>query len=164
MLLDSLKGYECRYATESDAEEIYTLLEPLVCDETQHKDIYEMTKRKLSKYIRYAIKTEQCVIVVNADNEITSAYAGDGDAIAHFGTKGTDVISTTLLMHNVLNRIHNGFKETQFVVNNEKQRKAWTVKTLGEDAVSINELGIGFIKVIAKENIEKLYNAIKGNS
>lgn len=161
MILDTLKGYECKHAVESEIDEIYTLLEPLVCDETQHKNIYEMMQRKLAKYLRYAVKTEQCVIVVK-DGEIISAYAGDGDSIAHMGTKGTDLISTALIMHTVLNRIHNRFKETKFMVFNEKQRKAWTVKTLGEDAVTIDQFGVGSIKLIAKENIERLYNAIKG--
>lgn len=161
MILDTIKEYECRDAVESEIDEMYTLLEPLVCDETQHKNIYEMTQRKLAKYLRYAVKTNQCVIVVKND-KIVSVYAGDGDAIAHIGTKGIDLISTTLIMHTVLNRIHNRFKETKFRVFNDKQRKAWSVKTLVDDAVVIDDLGVGYVKVIAKDNIEKLYNAIKG--
>lgn len=161
MILDTLQGYECRHAVESEIPEMYALLEPLVCDENGDKNQYEMMQRKLSKYLRFAVKTEQCVIVVK-DGEIISVYAGDGNSIAHMGTKGTDLISTALLMHTVLNKIHNRFKETKFMVFNEKQRKAWTVKTLGEDAVTIDEFGVGTIKLIAKENIERLYNAIKG--
>lgn len=155
MVLDTLRGYECRYAEEPDNDEIYRLLEPLVCDETQHQNIQSMLQRKLSKYLKHAIKTEQCVIVVK-DGVITSAYAGDKDAIVYFGTKGTDIISTTLLMHNVLNRLHNRFKESVFCVTNEKQKNAWS-----KDTTRINEMGIGVVTLKAKERIECLYNALK---
>ena len=155
MVLDNLRGYECRYAVESETDEIYRLLEPLVCDDTQHVNIIDMLKRKLSKYLRYAIKTEQCVIVVK-DGAITSAYAGDKDAIVYFGTKGIDLVSTTLLMHNVLNRLHNRFKESVFCVINDKQRNAWS-----KDTTTINEMGVGVVTLKAKELIECLYNALK---
>ena len=155
MILDTLRGYECRYAVEAEIEEIYRLLEPLVCDDTQHVNIIDMLKRKLSKYLRYAIKTEQCVIVVK-DGAITSAYAGDKDAIVYFGTKGTDLVSTTLLMHNVLNRFHNRFKESVFSVINDKQRNAWS-----KDTTTINEMGVGVVTLKAKERIECLYNTLK---
>ena len=155
MIFDMLKGYECRHATEVEAEEVYMLLEPLVCDETQHKNIIDMLKRKLSKYLKHAIKTEQCVIVVK-EGVITSAYAGDKDAIVYFGTKGTDLVSTTLLMHNVLNRFHNRFKESVFSVINDKQRNAWS-----KDTTTINEMGVGVVTLKAKERIECLYNTLK---
>lgn len=155
MILDNLQGYECRYAVEIETDEIYRLLEPLVCDDTQHVNIIDMLKRKLSKYLRYAIKTEQCVIVVK-DGAITSAYAGDKDAIVYFGTKGTDLVSTTLLMHNVLNRFHNRFKESVFSVINDKQRNAWS-----KDTTTINEMGVGVVTLKAKERIECLYNTLK---
>lgn len=155
MVLDNLRGYECRYAVEGELDEIYRLLEPLICDETQHVNITDMLKRKLSKYLKHAIKTEQCVIVVK-DNVITSAYAGDKDAIVYFGTKGTDLVSTTLLMHNVINRLHNRFKESVFCVINDKQRNAWL-----KDTTVINEMGIGIVTLKAKERIECLYNALK---
>lgn len=155
MVLDNLRGYECRYAVEAETDEIGQLLEPLVCDSTQHVNITDMLKRKLSKYLRYAIKTEQCVIVVK-DGAITSAYAGDKDAIVYFGTKGTDLVSTTLLMHNVLNRFHNRFKESVFSVINDKQRNAWS-----KDTTTINEMGVGVVTLKAKERIECLYNALK---
>lgn len=155
MVLDNLRGYECRYAVEAETDEIYRLLEPLVCDDTQHVNIIDMLKRKLSKYLRYAIKTEQCVIVVK-DGAITSAYAGDKDAIVYFGTKCTDLVSTTLLMHNVLNRFHNRFKESVFSVINDKQRNAWS-----KDTTTINEMGVGVVTLKAKERIECLYNALK---
>lgn len=155
MVLDTLNDYECRHAEETDNDEIYRLLEPLVCDETEHVNIYEMSKRKLSKYLKHAIKTKQCVIVSKVGT-IVSAYAGDNDVIVYFGTKGTDLISTTLLMHNVLNRVHNRFKESLFRVTNSKQRKAWDKNT-----TSIDEMGIGTVTLKAKERIECLYNAIK---
>ena len=155
MVLDTLKGYECRYAVEEDTAEVYALLEPLVCDETEHVNIYEMTKRKLSKYLKHAIKTEQCVIVTK-DGVITSAYAGDKGVIVYFGTKGTDVISTTLLMHNVLNRINNRFKESLFQVVNEKQRVVWD-----KGKTTINEAGLGIIPQETKEKIEYLYTVLK---
>lgn len=157
MVLDTLRGYECRYAVESERAEVYALLEPLVCDETQHKDIVDMTKRKLTKYLKYAIKTDQCMVVVK-DGVITSAYAGDGNMILYFGTKGIDLISTTLLMHNVLNRLHNRFKESVFQVVNDKQRSAWDKST-----TSIDAMGIGTVTLEAKDKIERLYNALKGN-
>ena len=155
MVLDNLRGYECRHAVEAETDELYRLLEPLVCDDTQHVNIIDMLKRKLSKYLRHAIKTEQCVIVVK-EGVITSAYAGDKDAIVYFGTKGTDLVSTTLLMHNVLNRFHNRFKESVFSVINDKQRNAWS-----KDTTTINEMGVGVVTLKAKERIECLYNALK---
>ena len=155
MILDNLRGYECRYAVEAETDEIYRLLEPLVCDDTQHVNIYEMMKRKLSKYLKHAIRTEQCVIIVK-DDVITSAYAGDNELIVYFGTKGTDLISTTLLMHNVLNRIHNRFKESGFQVFNEKQKNAWD-----KNMTTIDSFGAGKVTLKAKERIECLYNALK---
>ena len=155
MILDDLRGYECRHAIEEEADEIYQLLEPLVCDETEHVNIYDMLKRKLSKYLKHAIKTEQCVIVVK-NEVITSAYVGDKDVIVYFGTKGTDLVSTTLLMHNIINRLHNRFKESVFYVVNDKQRNAWS-----KDTTAINEMGIGTVTLKAKERIECLYNALK---
>jgi hypothetical protein len=161
MLLDTLKGYECRHATAEELEEMYALLEPLVCDEAEHKNIFEMTQRKLRKYLKYAIKTKQAVIVVK-NGVITSAYAGDKSVIVYMGTKGSNIISTTILIHTVLNRLHNRFAESEFQVANEQQRRAWEVTALGEDAVSIDEYGVGQIKLVAKERIERLYNALKG--
>lgn len=161
MVLDILRGYECRFALAEDLDSIYKLLEPLVCDENEHQTLYEMNQRKLEKYLRYAVKTNQCIIVTK-DNEVTSAYAGDRDTIVYLGTKGTDIVSTTLIMHTVLNRVHNRFAESKFVTINDKQRKAWKVKALGEDAVEIDENGVGAVKVNAKEKIEILYNSLKG--
>ena len=161
MVLDTLREYECRFATVEDLDAVYNLLEPLVCDENEHQSLYEMNQRKLQKYLRYAVKTDQC-IVVTKDDEITSAYAGDRDMIVYLGTKGVDVVSTALIMHTVLNKIHNRFKESHFRTANEKQRKAWNVRALGEDAVEIDMDGVGVVKVSAKDKIEILYNTIKG--
>lgn len=160
MILDTLNSYECRFAKAEDLEEVYSLLEPLVCDENEHKNIFEMNQRKLRKYLRYAIKTEQAIVVSN-NGSITGAYAGDKDVVVYMGTKGTDLISTTLLLHNVLNRLHNRFKESTFITVNEKQRKAWNVRALGENAVKIDSFGVGKVQLAAKEKIEMLYNTLK---
>ena len=161
MVLDTLRDYECRFAIAEDLDAVYKLLEPLVCDENEHKSLYEMNQRKLQKYLKYAVKTNQCIIVTK-DNEVTSAYAGDRDTIIYLGTKGTDVVSTTLIMHTVLNKIHNRFAESRFTTTNNKQRKAWNVTALGEDAVEIDPTGMGAVKITAKDKIERLYNSLKG--
>lgn len=161
MVLDTLKEYECKFAANEDLGAIYNLLEPLVCDENGHQSLYEMNQRKLQKYLKYAIKTNQCIIVTKG-NQITSAYAGDRDTIVYLGTKGTDVVSTALIMHTVLNRVHNRFTESTFMTVNDKQRKAWNVRALGEDAIEIDQFGIGTVKVEAKDKIELLYNILKG--
>ena len=161
MILDTVRGYECRHATAEELGEMYDLLEPLVCDYTEHKNTTEMNQRKLRKYLKHAVKTNQAIVVAKGD-VLTSVYAGDDEVIVYMGTKGTDVISTALLMHTILNRMHNRFTESAFLVANKKQRKAWDVTALGDNAVEINELGIGTVKLVAKEKIERLYTALKG--
>ena len=99
--------------------------------------------------------------MVVKNGEITSAYAGDKDLIVYMGTKGVDLVSTVLLMHNVLNRVYNRFAETRFVTINKKQRDAWSVTALGEEAVEIDNFGIGKVKVSAKAKLETLYGVLK---
>jgi hypothetical protein len=155
MILEVINEYECKHAIEADFVEVYNVLEPLVCDMTVQKNIYDTTKRKLSKYLRYAIKTEQCLVVTKNGN-VVSAYAGDKDTIVYFGTKGVDLISTVLLMNMVLNKLHNRYKEDTFYVTNEQQRRAWL-----KSIVTIDKNGKGTVPVSTKEKIEILYNRIK---
>lgn len=162
MILDTLKDCICRYTTEDEIEAVYAVLEPLVCDESDADNVYSMTQRKLRKYLKYAIKTQQCLVVCR-DGVVTSVYAGDRDTIMYMGTAGTDVVSTCLIMNTVLNKVHNRFTESKFLTVNEKQRRAWNVSALGDVAVEISSDGIGKVKLIAKERIERLYSALKDN-
>lgn len=161
MVYDTLGEYTCRSGTEADLQILYTMLEDKVYEDLEHQSMQDMYKRKLKKYLKYALE-KGSIAIVEKQNTITGVYVGHTECITYLINFG-DIKSLALLLNTVLNGIENKHKESVFKVINKKQYDTWVnTKALGEKAVTIDEQGNGIISLNAKEKIQYLYNTLKG--
>lgn len=160
MIIDSLGEYVCRLGTKADIPEITQILIPLVVSKENTESLKEVEARRVTKNVRYFVNNYDSV-VVEKNGEIIGAYVGTENDIVHIGNKYTDIHCMALLMHNVLNCVHNKFKESRFKILNDNYKKLFTVRVFGEDATAIDKFGDGKITLKGKENIEYLYSVLK---
>lgn len=160
MIVDTYKDYVCRTGELGDVQEMYDILEPLICDKTRHKFQYQTQQRRLKMELEFYIKNKDSIVVTKG-SEVVGVYVGQDNFIIHIANKHLDVDCMVLLFYNVLCKLHGRLKESVFIPIKHQGSYVFNTKLFSKEGIR-KEGDKCFINMYTKDKIEYLYNKRKG--
>lgn len=160
MVVDTYKDYVVRAGELGDVQEMYEILEPLVCDKTRQKLQYETQKRRLKMTLEFYVSKKDS-LVVEKEGEVVGVYIGEDNFIVHIANKHLDVDCMMLLVYNVLCKLHGRLKESVFIPIKHQGAYVFNTKMFNKEGIR-QEGDKCYINLYTKDRIEHLYNRRKG--